>query len=293
MMASTTPTWNRPPTYNRPPGGGSVGPASPVAPASHSSAVAAQPAKGALSHLPSFAHYGGRGLGQGAKPTSPSETAKPPLPSVTIQPPKPYRRRYCCCFSSRLRCVCCCLLFMILVLGGVALAVFLCFPRIAGVEASNPVLTSTNTPLVTTTGDVVLVRFNLSTIVSVKSNSYVDYQVQRVEVSAKPVVASVPASAVTGFGAAYDVTIAKMSTSNFTLPLSFSYTASTLTDLDPVLKVLLANCGALGSNPVKQPIVIAYTASLYINWLSWTSYRPTFSGTTSFDCSNVAKSVGF
>ena len=103
------------------------------------------------------------GIGQGAKPTSSSNTDsstdKPPLTPIAIEPLKPYRPRYCCCFTSRLRCLCCFLSFILLILVVAALAIFFCYPRISNIQVSNPILTSTNTPLLTTSNGGILVRY--------------------------------------------------------------------------------------------------------------------------------------
>ncbi|TPX36133.1 hypothetical protein SmJEL517_g01476 [Synchytrium microbalum] len=227
----------RPPTISRPPGL--------IANEKAASEVKeSAPAPGRSSYLPSFLHYTGPAIGQGAKPTSEAEHF--------------LRNQLLSSYNIHLSEEDIAVAFL---QGAAALAVFFCYPRITNINATNPSLSSASNSLVTTTSSGITITFNLTTDISITSASYIDYTVQHIDVVATPQMGNASTSIV-GKGTYNDLTIAKMAVTTFVLPLSFSYAATSINDTDPTMRQILVDCGVLNSTTAKQPISIGYTASL-------------------------------
>ncbi|KAI9346245.1 hypothetical protein BDR26DRAFT_1005393, partial [Obelidium mucronatum] len=209
---------------------------------------------------------------------------------------KEERRRYCCCFKTRKGCCLTVSLIVFLILAGLGVAAYFLWPRIPNVKISEPFLNPNTIPF-TASGSLTtasaqqpfVVQINLAVNVNVFSPNYESITVNNVLFSGQLLGTDdktpIPNANVNGQSGS--VTFAANKDTQFMMPLTVMYSLSKpgLSGVasDPALSLFASKCTGSGSS-----IKMAYTVSINLAILSWTGYKPSFSGTTQFACPDIS-----
>ncbi|KAI8920925.1 hypothetical protein DFJ77DRAFT_437038 [Powellomyces hirtus] len=250
---------------------------------------------------------------------------------VVSKKPRNQRTCRCCCYRLRCRPACwgSCLAFFIVLLVGLGVGGFYLFPRIPDVDVSTPYFPALSeaaafktdpaaaawTPGLAHTGDIrtatatnpFVLSIGVGVNVTVNSDNYVGYIVNRLTVSAllKDTTGKVidPASLSNQLDASSEVNrirIIPRSQTIIRLPVSINYTMVNRLSLvnvlkDPVLSVLAQACGIPGIQEKVPGTRIRMEVSTVIDLrvISWTGYKPKIVKDVDFACpSTVADALG-
>ncbi|KAJ3386250.1 hypothetical protein HDU84_001703 [Entophlyctis sp. JEL0112] len=205
-------------------------------------------------------------------------------------------RRYCCCFHTRRGCCATIWAIIIIFLAGVGIALYFLWPRLPTVTIGQPY---ENTSLATSavvngslttasTSSPFSVQLNLFSNVSVYSPNYETLATRSIVVSGK-LLNGKGGSAVSGVtinGEKDGVSFPGHGTTNFTLPVSLKYSATSVSAItsDGVVTLLESECGSGGGGM----LYASYTVTIDLVLISWTGYKPSVSGTTQFNCPSIS-----
>ncbi|KAJ3191490.1 hypothetical protein HK101_007672 [Irineochytrium annulatum] len=231
-------------------------------------------------------------------------------------------RRYCCCFRTRAGCgttMCCLVIF---ILAGLAVGGYFLWPRWPTVTVSDPYARTDGTPVFQSSGSAFTASktqpftlgFNLVVDVNAFSPNYEDINVDVLSFDGKLLdldgVKVLPGAIVAGtdrnimfphgkstkfqlVGAfnnwPFTIVIIKVVVVVMIMqPITLSYTLTTpvislsgLAGTDEVVNTLLTSCGIGGAG---RNLNVDYTVSVSIGVISWTGYKPSFSGKLNFAC---------
>ncbi len=206
---------------------------------------------------------------------------------------------YCCgCFKRRSTCLMFWIGLIALLIAGIGLSVFFCFPRIINVTLSELYRTRQNgrssfgivgNPVTATTDEPYIVDAKVSFNITIDSVSFIDYKAKQVVIEGQPLNSNGQSLPIWYTSIVKDVTIRKKSKSLLVFPADIVYItdkkAMRLED-DLYIKYLLQNCKTKeGSMSVKFRIRIT------IGGLEWTGIKPEFEETKKIKCPYTAQEL--
>ncbi|KAJ3389483.1 hypothetical protein HDU84_008706 [Entophlyctis sp. JEL0112] len=205
-------------------------------------------------------------------------------------------RRYCCCFRTRRGCCATIWAILIIILAGIGVALYFLWPRLPSVTIGQPYENSSlatpavvNGSLTSASTEIPFsVQLNLFSDVSVYSPNYETLATRSIVVSGKLLngKGGNEVNGVTINGETDGVSFQGQGTTNFTLPVSLKYAATSVSAIasDGAVTLLESECGSGGGGV----LYVSYTVTIDVVLISWTGYKPSVTGTTQFNCPAIS-----
>ena len=233
------------------------------------------------------------------EPAAKTLPPSPPPPESTLPPPEPLKkkRKICCCFKSWISCG----IVTLLILGAIALSLYLLFPAVPSVYFGNPYIPE-NSPGVQINGSdpnpivaTEIVRRNrpfvlsyaLATNVTIFMTSYYDIGIRNVQAEAQgyfPNGTLVPNFI--GNGSVSNLKLDGRRDNTITFPVTMYYATSFVgLNQDPLVLMFNETCFATPQLPINSKVVV----NLDIGFLAFFGVRPRLTFDVTTECPSFTK----
>ncbi|KXN68626.1 hypothetical protein CONCODRAFT_79680 [Conidiobolus coronatus NRRL 28638] len=199
---------------------------------------------------------------------------------------KPRSKCYrCCCYCCLTRRgTICCSVFVIVLIAGIACAVYFLWPRIPNFQFQDikyqdgtPISNTSNLQgRISNNNGVISLPLKLG--ISYVNDNYIPLYINDIIIDPKLDGNSAGESHLTS-----PINFPGRTSSSLDIPLTLSFNLNDPKSLNiQSLQTLMSKCNSDASK--RQPIQLAYTATVIAPLISWTGYKPQFSGNKNFDC---------